>query len=262
MKDYGNADATLHRAMSAAQRHFGHLTSLAPSGKRRHRSSTARPFVSEGPSAAAGARRAMTWPRPQRVAGAVTPPTKVARAMSLPSLPPAASHRSRATAAKASNLQHELSVRRDPVRIVSRSVLAPRWPTLATVPKLPDRLPQVAGSAPALHLQSRLSPSIGLVQNVSRLATNRAAAAPVRGAAREIPAASVSPTPSAAATARPPSVTEMSVPPLSTEIGLERWLTDRLAQVASRPQRGATGFDPKLTPAWPGTLQGPAGWGG
>jgi hypothetical protein len=33
------------------------------------------------------------------------------------------------------------------------------------------------------------------------------------------------------------------------------WLSDRLARAASRPQAGATGVDPTLTPAWPGTLQ-------
>jgi hypothetical protein len=34
------------------------------------------------------------------------------------------------------------------------------------------------------------------------------------------------------------------------------WLADHLAREAGRPQTGATGFDPRLTPAWPGTLQG------
>lgn len=34
------------------------------------------------------------------------------------------------------------------------------------------------------------------------------------------------------------------------------WLADHLAREAGRPQSGATGFDPRLSPAWPGTLQG------
>jgi len=34
------------------------------------------------------------------------------------------------------------------------------------------------------------------------------------------------------------------------------WLADHLAREAGRPQMGSTGFDPRLTPAWPGTLQG------
>ncbi len=41
-----------------------------------------------------------------------------------------------------------------------------------------------------------------------------------------------------------------------------RWLGNHLAASVARPQRGATGFDPRLTPAFPGTLQGPWGWGG
>ncbi len=34
------------------------------------------------------------------------------------------------------------------------------------------------------------------------------------------------------------------------------WLADHLAREAGRPQMGGTGIDPRLTPAWPGTLQG------
>ena len=34
------------------------------------------------------------------------------------------------------------------------------------------------------------------------------------------------------------------------------WVTDHLAREAGRPQSGGTSFDPRLTPAWPGTLQG------
>jgi hypothetical protein len=33
------------------------------------------------------------------------------------------------------------------------------------------------------------------------------------------------------------------------------WLSEHLARAAARPQAGATGVDPTLTPAWPGTLQ-------
>ncbi len=35
-----------------------------------------------------------------------------------------------------------------------------------------------------------------------------------------------------------------------------RWLSDRLAREASRPGGGATGFDPRMGPSWPGALQG------
>lgn len=34
------------------------------------------------------------------------------------------------------------------------------------------------------------------------------------------------------------------------------WVADHLAREVNRPQAGGTGFDPRLTPAWPGTLQG------
>ncbi len=34
------------------------------------------------------------------------------------------------------------------------------------------------------------------------------------------------------------------------------WLADHMAREVGRPQASSTGFDPRLTPAWPGTLQG------
>jgi hypothetical protein len=34
------------------------------------------------------------------------------------------------------------------------------------------------------------------------------------------------------------------------------WLADHLARETGRPQAGGTGFDPRLTAAWPGSLQG------
>lgn len=37
---------------------------------------------------------------------------------------------------------------------------------------------------------------------------------------------------------------------------LGRWMTDRLTREASRPPAGATGFDPRLSPAWPGAASG------
>jgi hypothetical protein len=35
-----------------------------------------------------------------------------------------------------------------------------------------------------------------------------------------------------------------------------RWMSDRLARDVDRPQSGMTGFDPRLGPAWPGSLHG------
>jgi len=34
------------------------------------------------------------------------------------------------------------------------------------------------------------------------------------------------------------------------------WVADHLAREAGRPQAGGTGFDSRMTAAWPGTLQG------
>jgi hypothetical protein len=33
-------------------------------------------------------------------------------------------------------------------------------------------------------------------------------------------------------------------------------MANNLARAASRPQGGATGFDARMSPAWPGSLQG------
>ena len=46
------------------------------------------------------------------------------------------------------------------------------------------------------------------------------------------------------------------------EVRLAQWLDAHLDEAAWRPPRGGTGFDPRLSPGWPGTLQGPWGWGG
>jgi hypothetical protein len=43
---------------------------------------------------------------------------------------------------------------------------------------------------------------------------------------------------------------------------LGRWIGDHLEREAGRPQCAGTGFDPRLSPAWPGTLQGSWSWGG
>lgn len=37
---------------------------------------------------------------------------------------------------------------------------------------------------------------------------------------------------------------------------LGRWMSDRLDRAATRPPGGATGFDPRLSPAWPGPATG------
>lgn len=60
----------------------------------------------------------------------------------------------------------------------------------------------------------------------------------------------------------PSEPSSQSAPPQFDEFRLARWLSDHLAEQTRRPARGGTGFDPRLSPPWPGTLQGPWGWGG
>ncbi len=71
------------------------------------------------------------------------------------------------------------------------------------------------------------------------------------------------PPPRAADTAAPPPpAAPPPAPAPLDEARLGRWLAEHLAEETRRPARGATGFDPRLSPGWPGTLQGPWGWGG
>jgi hypothetical protein len=45
-------------------------------------------------------------------------------------------------------------------------------------------------------------------------------------------------------------------------IRMGQWIADYLTHEVVRPQSGSTGFDPRLSAAFPGTLQGPWSWGG
>lgn len=59
----------------------------------------------------------------------------------------------------------------------------------------------------------------------------------------------------------PPTAQALQSGPTGGDVFLDgarvgTWLADHLAREAGRPQMGGTGFDPRLTPAWPGTLQG------
>ena len=93
----------------------------------------------------------------------------------------------------------------------------------------------------------------------------RAAAALGQAAMEAMPAAA--PMPGAGAAVAPPrayapaanSRTEGG--PTGGDVFLDgarvgTWLADHLAREAGKPQTGATGFDPRMSPAWPGTLQG------
>jgi hypothetical protein len=111
----------------------------------------------------------------------------------------------------------------------------------------PTDLLSKIGVAPGLGLPGRADAAC------APLRTDLRAAAPVK-----TPAASLPPGARSAIGPRGADVAEMVV----DGTRLDRWLADHLAREAGRPQAGGTGFDPRLTPAWPGTLQGPAGWGG
>ena len=70
-------------------------------------------------------------------------------------------------------------------------------------------------------------------------------------------------TASTAAAAMPaaPMVAAASSGPAQGDVYLDgarvgRWMSDRLAREVDRPQAGVTGFDPRLGPAWPGSLHG------
>lgn len=87
-------------------------------------------------------------------------------------------------------------------------------------------------------------------------AAPRLAVAPIVSAPPPTPATAggmAAPGPQAApAAATPPQEGRL----LLEGFELGRWLTDRLNRDAARPPAGATGFDPRLSPAWPGPAIG------
>ena len=119
------------------------------------------------------------------------------------------------------------------------------WP-LPGVPESPSNRNRPAAAAP---LSARPMPPGA----VAPVAVRPLPAVPAAGVTSAAP-----PTPWMAP-AEPPA--PPGPPPLD-EDRLASWLSAHLAAEARRPARGGTGFDPRLSPAWPGTLQGPWGWGG
>lgn len=86
--------------------------------------------------------------------------------------------------------------------------------------------------------------------------------APLPGAAPNSAGPLPTPRPSAAA-ALPaaPTAAASSSGPAQGDVYLDgarvgRWMSNRMAREAERPQAGVTGFDPRLSPAWPGSLHG------
>ena len=77
----------------------------------------------------------------------------------------------------------------------------------------------------------------------------------VQAPVRPAPAAQALTTPAA------PVAATSSSTPMQGDVYLDgarvgRWMSDQLAREADGPQAGITGFDPRLGPAWPGSLHG------
>ncbi len=156
-------------------------------------------------------------------------------------------------------------------------------PSLATTPTMPARegasFAPAPGRAPAAPLPTwaagapPVSPPL-----VTAPATPPAAPAlPVRAPAAPVARPALSPgarggsvTPwpmqpapmNEAAEPRMPDPAEHGDDLMRDDARLRRWLADELAHALARPQAGITGFDARLAPGWPGTMQGPWGWGG
>lgn len=69
------------------------------------------------------------------------------------------------------------------------------------------------------------------------------------------------PAPQALTTSAAPVAATLSSTPMQGDVYLDgsrvgRWMSDQLAREVSGPQAGITGFDPRLGPAWPGSLHG------
>lgn len=133
----------------------------------------------------------------------------------------------------------------------------------ATVPAVsPSRAtPTVFASfAPAAMLPD---PSFGRVASSDGMQS--ASPGGSQPAAPDVPAepawTSAAPKPQGAASVSASATPSASAGPTGGDVYLDgmrvgSWLADHLAREAGRPQGGGTAFDPRLTPAWPGTLQG------
>jgi hypothetical protein len=78
---------------------------------------------------------------------------------------------------------------------------------------------------------------------------------------RQTPSSSSDDEPLSARTYAPPPTQTLQGGPTGGDVYLDgtrvgTWIADHLAREVARPQMSSTAFDPRLTPAWPGTLQG------
>jgi hypothetical protein len=84
--------------------------------------------------------------------------------------------------------------------------------------------------------------------------------APATASGAQVSAGSAS-APTALAMPAAPVAAAASTGPTQGDVFLDgtrvgRWMSGRLARDVDRPQSGVTGFDPRLGPAWPGSLHG------
>jgi len=136
---------------------------------------------------------------------------------------------------------------------------APPALTVFAPPRPHDRSAPPA-TAPSVEVQQHF------VTNQAPAAALPPTSAPPAASAPAAPIAGVPIAPSVLMEPRMPSVAPPPSPQAATgpshgDVYLDgmrvgRWMSDNLAREAARPQAGGTAFDPRITPAWPGTLQG------
>lgn len=138
---------------------------------------------------------------------------------------------------------------------------------------LPPRPATVVQSASPVRMMPPMAPVMGpamppvaaslfMLPEVIPVPATMAHPPPIQAAMR-LPTAPLAP--ARAAAAPPPRETHEGPPGgdvFLDGVRVGRWMGQHLAGAAVRPQSGASGFDPRLSPGFPGTLQGPWGWGG
>lgn len=117
-----------------------------------------------------------------------------------------------------------------------------------------------APTHPALVLEAATSHPGSVDAAPSALRDDGLAFAP-DAAASTAPVANAATSPQRSRSLAPPTAQASQSGPTGGDVFLDgtrvgTWLADHMAREVGRPQMGGTGFDPRLTPAWPGTLQG------
>lgn len=235
--------------------------------------------ISRGPSVPA------VWPRREREVP--QPGAVLARPSAVPARPavmpqPAAAPRSAVAAAPMAPevVRFALDVAPAPsvapaVRITQMTAeTAATGRVLAAAPQVVPALPAVAGRE---AMPGRSAAPLGAQdwRDVGALATPAAAVSAVMTPPRLRPAAPALPWGVTGSSERPaPAVASGPARPMAPlaqpqgqtgpgggdvfldGVRLGHWMMNTLGRAAARPQTGATGFDPRMGMAWPGTLQG------